>query len=121
MKPHSLPKSILLTKPGDYQQVYRQGKRLQGANFSLIFMPNSKEHNRLGISIHGQLKGAVKRNRIKRIIREFYRHNKTFLNRGVAVGQGETALDIVFTIRPGFNLQTPSAVAQAVSSLLNKC
>jgi len=118
MKQFSLPKQVLLTKPEEYSLVYRKGKRIQGNHFSLLFTPNDKPVNRLGISIHGQLKGAVKRNRIKRIIREFFRTNRTFLQRSKIDGCIAPSMDIVFTVRKGFRLDSPAEITQAVYSLL---
>jgi len=118
MKRFSLPKHVLLTKPQEYSLVYRKGKRIQGNHFSLIFTPNNKPVNRLGISIHGQLKGAVKRNRIKRIIREFFRTNRTFLQTPTVDGCIAPPMDIVFTVRKGFHLDSPASVEKAVHALL---
>lgn len=115
----TLPKSCLLTKPWEYRHVYQTGKRLKGNYFSLIFTPNNKTENRLGISIHGQLKGSVRRNRIKRIIKEFYRLNRNFLQRGIS-SEGLPMADIVFTVRGGFCLDSPAEVETAVKSLLKK-
>ena len=116
----SLPKYSLLTKPGEYNLVYRQGKRIQGNHFSLIFTPNNMPGNRLGISIHGQLKGAVRRNRIKRIIREFFRTNRKFLQFRNANGCTSLTMDIVFTVRKGFRLNSPAEVKEAVFDLLSR-
>jgi len=73
----SLPKRCLLTKPWEYQHVYSQGKRVRGNNVTFIFTKNELQHDRLGISISGK-KLATRRNRIKRLIKEFYRLNRTF-------------------------------------------
>lgn len=105
----ALPKANLLTKPWEYNRVYRQGKRLRGDNFTLLYLPADHATNRLGISIHGQLKGAAKRNRIKRIIKEFYRLNRDFI---------EPAKDIVLTVRKGFTPDSPAEVARVVATLL---
>jgi len=118
MKTQSLPKAYLLTKKSEYTKVYRHGKRVHGENFSLILLPNNSEHNRLGISIHGQLKGAAKRNRIKRIIREFFRLNKLFLQEKSSTSCKLPFMDIVITVRRGFCLDNPADVAGAVSRLL---
>ena len=97
-----------MRKGWEFEQVYKQGKRLHGAGFSLIYLLSDLGSNRLGISINGKIKGAVKRNRIKRIVRESFR-----LSRGLYPHDA----DIVFTVRPGFSLDSPSAVSQAVSLL----
>ncbi len=108
MKPFALPKSDLLTKPWEYEAVYRRGNRLRGKQFSLICLSVAGPANRLGISIHG-IKGAVKRNRIKRIIREFYRLNRAVL---------PAATDMVLTVRNGFRPDSPDEVKKAVFALL---
>ena len=108
MKAQTLPKAMLLVKPWQYRLVYEQGKRVRGQNFSLIYLPNSTAGNRLGISIHG-VRQAVQRNRLKRIIREFFRHNQGFM---------EPFSDVVFAVRPGFVPDSPREVASAVGALL---
>ncbi len=120
MKTRALPKAYLLRKKSEYDNVYRHGKRVHGENFSLILLPNEADHNRLGISIHGQLKGAAKRNRIKRIIREFFRLNKSFLQEKSTKSSELPFMDMVITVRKGFSLENPADVADAVSRLLQK-
>jgi ribonuclease P protein component len=120
MNPLSLPKAYLLRKKSEYDRVYRHGKRVYGENFSLILLPNDLAHNRLGISIHGQLRGAVKRNRIKRIIREFFRLNRCFLQEKNPESQELPSMDIVVTVRKGFNFEKPIDFAETVSSLLDR-
>lgn len=108
MKAQALPKAMLLVKPWQYRVVYDQGKRVRGQNFTLIHVPNHTAGNRLGISIHG-VRQAVQRNRIKRIIREFFRHNREFI---------EPFSDVVFAVRPGFIPNSPREVEAAVGALL---
>lgn len=71
----SLPKDALLTKPWQYQRVYKHGKRSWGKGITLICLDNDYGQDRLGLSIGGQ-RLAVKRNRIKRLLKEFYRHHR---------------------------------------------
>ena len=120
MNPLSLSKPDLLRKKSEYDNVYRHGKRVHGENFSLILLPNDQEHNRLGISIHGQFKGTVKRNRIKRIIREFFRLDRRFLQEKSSASCELPSMDIVITVRKGFNLEKLADFAAAVSSLLDR-
>jgi len=117
MKHYPLPKSVLLRKNREYHYVFQNGKRLRGDHFSLIFTPNGKTTNRLGISVHG-IKGAVKRNRIKRIIREFYRLHQTLPFQ--EEGGTKPAVDVVFAVRNGFKPDSPREVAQAIFSLMSR-
>jgi len=120
MKPLSLPKTYLLRNKSEYDNVYCHGKRVHGVNFSLILLPNNLEYNRLGISIHGQLKGAAKRNRIKRIIREFFRLDRRFLQEMSSRSRELPSMDMVITVRKGFNLEKLADFAASVSSLLDQ-
>ncbi len=104
-----LPKTALLRKPEQYSVVYRQGKRLRGSHFSLIFSENDQDFNRLGISVHG-VKKAVLRNRMKRIIREFFRLNRDFL---------PPSKDIVFAVRKECTFKNPHEVTEAVAHVVN--
>jgi len=108
MKTLALPKTLLLVKPWQYKKVYDQGKRVRGQNFTLIYLPNNTAGNKLGISIHG-VRQAAQRNRIKRIIREFFRHHRDFI---------EPFSDVVFAVRPGFVPNSPQEVEAAVHALL---
>lgn len=71
----TLPKESLISKPWQYRRVYQQGQRLWGKGVTLIYLENEVGQDRLGISVGGQ-KLAVRRNRIKRLIKEFYRLNR---------------------------------------------
>jgi len=73
----TLPKDALITQPWLYRQVYQQGKRLRGKGVTLIYLDNDQGRDRLGISVGGQ-KLAVRRNRIKRLLKEYYRLNREF-------------------------------------------
>ncbi len=73
----SLPKECLIASSQQYKHIFTVGKRLRGKDFSLIFSKNRQNHDRLGISVSGK-KLAVDRNRIKRLLKEFYRHNRSF-------------------------------------------
>ncbi len=87
--------------------MYRQGVRWHGEGFSLIFCSNTLGYNRIGISIHRKLKGAVKRNRIKRIVRESFRLNRSTY---------PDCADIVFAVRPDFALQSPAEIIFSVAA-----
>jgi len=106
-----LPKFCLLRKSGEFNRVYRLGRRLHGKGFSVIFADNAREYNRLGISVQKKTGNAVARNRVKRVIREAFRtHREQFPPRS----------DIVLAVRPGFSLQSPADFMISVTGLLRK-
>ncbi|CAK8717546.1 ribonuclease P protein component [Candidatus Electrothrix laxa] len=102
-----------LKKNGDFNRVYRNGARLYGKGFTLVYLRDEQADNRffesrLGISVPRKVGNAVQRNRIKRIIREAFRlHREVF----------PQCSDIVFAVRPGFPLTGMQAVCDAVAVL----
>lgn len=111
LKTHPFTQSDQLRKGWEFDRVYSQGKRLHGKGFTLIYCNNNCGCNRIGISVNRKIRGAIKRNRIKRIIRESFR-----LQRDIYPPEA----DLVFTVRPDFDLASPQAVTQAVVALQHK-
>jgi len=116
---YRLPKWAPLRKTAEYNAVYRHGKRVRGEHFTIIFMPNGRDYCRLGISVHG-VKKAVRRNRIKRIIREYFRLNREALRRGLTGDEDTPGLDIVFAVRSQFTALTLAAFTESVHRALNR-
>ena len=78
----SFPKSSRILKSSEFSAIQKRCKRLHSKNFSALVATakeSDKKHSdkpaRLGITISKKSeKLAVKRNRIKRVIREAFRH-----------------------------------------------
>ncbi len=65
---------VYLRGSGDFQKVYRQGKRYDGVLMTLFVLPNNLSHDRIGITASRKALGkAVQRNRAKRLLRETFR------------------------------------------------
>lgn len=111
MKRFGLPKDSLLRKSREFAQVYRKGRRQPGPGFSLVFLANDLAGSRLGISVHRLIRGAVRRNRIKRMFREVFRLHRDIFPQ---------SCDIVVTVRPDFVCPATSLLQAAVRAALGR-
>lgn len=68
-----MKKTISLNRNEQYLKVYKIGKRTYHKFFTLYYLPNGLEINRLGFKVGKKLAKAVKRNRLRRLLRESYR------------------------------------------------
>ena len=69
----------------DFVNLNRLGKRAHTAHFIIIFMENGLGIERIGLTASKKTGNAVKRNRIKRRIREFFRLHKRDFPQGFDV------------------------------------
>ena len=60
----------------DFDLAFRNGSRRQTKNFTIILRANGLEFSRLGVTVGKKVGNAVKRNRVKRYLREFFRLHK---------------------------------------------
>ena len=73
----SFPKHQKLSSRKDYLRLLKGGKRVKLNSFDIIYSPNNLEYPRLGFIVGKGISGkAVVRNKIKRLFREYFRHNK---------------------------------------------
>ncbi len=56
----------------EFKNVFNKGKYYVGEQVIVYFLNNKFDYNRIGIAISSKLCNAVKRNRVKRIIRACY-------------------------------------------------
>jgi ribonuclease P protein component len=69
----SLPRASRLVRRAEYDAVYREGRRRTSREFTAFLRPNALGLSRYGWSIKKALGGAVRRNRIRRRLREILR------------------------------------------------
>ena len=81
----SLPKKERLLNRKDFVNLNRIGKRYPTRNFIVIVKENGLDHSRLGITASKKIGNAVTRNKVKRLIREFYRLHKTYVPKGLDI------------------------------------
>jgi ribonuclease P protein component len=80
-----------IRKKSDFANIYRDGSRLRGRFFTLVFTRNGLAHSRLAVVASRKVGSAVLRNRVKRRFRELFRRNKELLTE---------PLDLVVITRP---------------------
>ncbi len=79
-----------LRSKADFTRVFKQGTRVDGAWFVLLGLPNQLGFSRVGLAVGRRVGRAVERNRIKRLLREAFRRNKS-----------GRAVDVVLVAKPG--------------------
>jgi ribonuclease P protein component len=70
---YALPKSRHLRSPAEFAAVYDARVRESRGPLMAYAKPNSLGHHRLGMSVSRKVGTAVRRNRIRRLIREAFR------------------------------------------------
>jgi ribonuclease P protein component len=88
---HSFPASHRLTGESTFAAVYKSGRKSSRGPLVFFAMPNDLPHSRWGLSVSRRIGTAVKRNRIKRLIRESIRLLRPELPKGY---------DVIIVIKP---------------------
>ena len=73
----SFSKEYRLRKSAEFRRVFSRGKRTVNRYFVIYSLPNHLAYPRIGIQIKAKIGTAVKRNYIKRMVRESFRKLKT--------------------------------------------
>jgi ribonuclease P protein component len=82
----TFPRSLRLTRRGDFDKVYKQGRRHSAPHLTVLYLGRERgEGPRIGFRVGRVLGGAVERNRIRRRLREAVRLNRSRLSSAVDV------------------------------------
>ena len=93
----------------EYRRIVRRGRRVQSPNFRVYFLSNRTDRNRLGIVASRKVGKAVVRNRVKRVLREYFRLNRERFPHGT---------DTVVAVRPKIGPVTLASVAEELEPVL---
>lgn len=93
----------------DYKRVYQHGSKKVGQYVQISYFPNGLDSTRFGISVGSRVGNAVKRNRLKRWIREAIRRNK---------GSVKTGLDIIIHPRLRVAINDSGSLENELQKLL---
>ncbi|MEW6387109.1 MAG: ribonuclease P protein component [Thermodesulfobacteriota bacterium] len=89
-------KADRLRRRQEFLQAQARGKRLSTPHFRVCLAEGTGERPRLGLVVSRRVGRAVRRNRVKRLLREFFRRHKSALPPGdivIMVNKGASALN----------------------------
>ena len=109
---YAFPKSARLLTPADYQRVFQRGQfKVSSKTVLILATANELSRPRLGLVIGKKnIRLAVQRNRVKRLIRESFRLRQ----------QAIPALDVVVLARRGLDKQDNSLLYAELNTLWDK-
>jgi len=84
------PKTARLKKRPEFLRLSRTGNKIHSANFIVISKKTDAAESRLGVTVSGKVGNAVVRNKIKRLVREYFRRQRELI----------TATDTLVIARP---------------------
>ncbi|OPZ94842.1 MAG: Ribonuclease P protein component [Firmicutes bacterium ADurb.Bin419] len=100
-----------IKKNKEFMKLYKKGKFFVAKYLVLYVISNKSKVNRLGITASKKFGGSVKRNRIRRLIKECYRHYE---------GQLKEGFDLVFVARSSDGMPDFSDIKREMKFLLKK-
>ncbi len=80
-----MKKTKMLKKNYEFKKVLSKGKYYSGQNIDAFIKDNNKNYNFLGLAISVKTAKAVKRNKIKRLIRENYKEQEMKIKTGKSI------------------------------------
>jgi ribonuclease P protein component len=125
---HTLRKSEILRGQKNFSFVFQHGKRIEGTFLRCFFCSATTEARvglpryRIGFAVSRNIRRAVDRNRMKRLLRESYRRNKEILYATQEVSSVPHDIILLYTRRVARAEELPSfrLVQDEVKGLLQK-
>lgn len=108
---YSFQKKQKIRKRREFQAVYEKGRRFHSKSFVILLMPNNEGTTRLGITVSKKVGNAVRRNRIKRLVREYFRLNRDLF---------QDSADVVVIARKGMSLLNYRDLSRELDAVLEK-
>ncbi len=106
---YTFPKELKIRKSSQYDEIFGKGKRLRSKHFDILYIHNALGYCRAGLVVGKKnVRSAVKRNRIKRVVREVFRNNKSIFD----------SLDVVFLAKKGSDTLNYSNVKREIEETI---
>ncbi|NPA24220.1 MAG: ribonuclease P protein component [Deltaproteobacteria bacterium] len=107
----NFPKAERLRKRKDFSSLFKLGRKFNTPHLILFCRANQRPQARLGITASRKVGTAVARNRVKRLIREYYRQHKSFFTAG---------FDYSLVVKKSFACLPKKAAEEQLSLLLRR-
>ncbi|HEC28130.1 MAG TPA: ribonuclease P protein component [Gammaproteobacteria bacterium] len=112
----TFPKSVRLSSSNDYGRVFKKPLKSKDKCFTLLVTTNNTDVSRLGLAISKKaVNKAVDRNRVKRLVRDSFRHSRHAL----------AGIDIVVLANRGLGDRSNKEMLTSLSNhwkqLVKKC
>jgi ribonuclease P protein component len=104
----SFPGGVRLHRRFEFRAVQSKGRRFASPSFLGYILPAREGASRLGITVGRKIGNAVQRNRLKRVVREWFRKRCVTLPRPV---------DLLVSFRPGAADTTAGALVAELNAL----
>jgi len=109
MKKQGFSQQERMLKRPDFLECFARGRKKNSANFIIFYQDRRRDHPRIGITVSKKVGNAVRRNRVKRLLREFFRLHKELFLPGV---------DYSVVVKKRCSLNTFNDVVQELTPLL---
>ena len=106
----SYPKAARIRRRAEFLGLQREGRRRHTSHLVVIRRPASGDGSRLGVTVSSRVGNAVVRNRIKRLLRDVFRHRRTDL---------APPVDVIVIAKPGADALTHAQVANQFAQALD--
>ena len=111
MVEQKFPKEERLRKRKDFTEIFDKGKKTYSSHLILFCKANSGQGVRVGITASRKVGTAVVRNRVKRLIREYYRQHKSFFT---------VKFDYSLVVKQSFSRLSKREAEEQLSALLKR-
>ncbi len=110
-QPTNFSRQKRLSNPNEFKAVFQAAKKIASRNFALYIKKNNLGHSRLGIVVAKRnVRKAITRNLIKRILRESFRFNQTKLD----------SFDVIIVAYNAFSLLSKQEMRKAIDGQWRK-
>lgn len=96
-----------LLSAADFERVFQRAERSSSKSLTVLARPSGRRRARLGLAVaRKQIRKAVERNRVKRLIRESFRHHQALLE----------GLDVVVVVRAPLAAKSADGVRRCLDN-----